>query len=313
MQKVTNISFHDYLDIFYKQYVLNNCAYRTQRNYESLIRVHIKPRLGMYKLNNLTTSTLQNFMISKYKEGYSRGYLDSIIDVIKVSLKHAVYPLELIHASPAQYLDVSKLKYDDNDIGDVILTREDMYKVFDFVRDIRPMHEIFYKILYLTGMRLSEVSGLTWDNIDLDKRIIKVRQQMQFQTGKGHILVPLKTRSSKRDIHFGDTLYEELANQRNKLNDMGIHSDYVCSKYNGSAIYKEDIEKVNRLINRDLLRFKTHSVRKLHATMLIEAGAEIKDVSARLGHSNTRITYDIYVKNTNRLRDKTVSIFESVL
>ncbi|RDY27912.1 site-specific integrase [Romboutsia weinsteinii] len=210
-----------------------------------------------------------------------------------------------------EYVNINKLRYIDSE--DVILTKEDAYKVFSFVRDIKPMHEIFYKVLYHTGMRLSELSGLTWDNVDLDKRIIKVRQQMQFQTSKGHILVLLNTKSSGRDIHFWNTLYDELINQKNKLNDLKIHSQFVCSKYNGSAIYKEDIEKVNRLINRELLRFKAHSVRKLHATMLIEAGAEIKNVSARLGHSNTRITYEIYVKNTNRLIDKTVSIFESVL
>ncbi|RDY27913.1 hypothetical protein CHL78_007880 [Romboutsia weinsteinii] len=68
VRKDCNITFSDYLDILYEQYVLNNCAYRTQKNYESIIRVHIKPLLGMYRLNNITTSILQSFFLEKYKK-----------------------------------------------------------------------------------------------------------------------------------------------------------------------------------------------------------------------------------------------------
>ena len=100
---------------------------------------------------------------------------------------------------------------------------------------------------------------------------------------------------------------------KNKLESLSIYSEFVCAKENGNAMYKSDVEKINRAINNNLMRFKTHSVRKLHATMLIEGGADIKDVSARLGHSSTKISYDIYVKNTKLLKDKTVRIFESIL
>lgn len=265
----------------------------------------------MYKLNTLTTSILHNFLIELYKEGYSKNYLDMIMTMLKTSLKYAVYPLEYIQSSPAQYLDIKRFKY--NESEDLILTKEDMYEIFKFVREFKPLAEIFYKILYMTGMRLSEVCGLTWDNIDFDNRIIKVRQQMQFQTGRGNVLVALKTKSSKRDINFGDTLYDELILHKNKLESLGIYSTFVCAKENGNAMYKSDVEKINNAINNNLMRFKTHSVRKLHATMLIEGGADIKDVSARLGHSSTKISYDIYVKNTKLLKDKTVRIFESIL
>lgn len=57
------MSFSDFLDFWYKEYVLLNCKYGTQKNYEKIIKNHLKPDLGKYKLKNLNPAILQKFLM----------------------------------------------------------------------------------------------------------------------------------------------------------------------------------------------------------------------------------------------------------
>ena len=64
-------------------------------------------------------------------------------------------------------------------------------------------------------------------------------------------------------------------------------------------------------MNKDLhIVFNYHSLRHTHATMLIEAGANLKDVQERLGHSNIQTTMNKYVHNTEEMRNESVNLFE---
>lgn len=74
--KETNISFSDYLDYWFKEYVEVNCKYNTISRYEVAIRVHIKPELGIYKLKNMTPSILQEFFNKKFRDGFSKQTLN---------------------------------------------------------------------------------------------------------------------------------------------------------------------------------------------------------------------------------------------
>ena len=80
-----NISVSDYMDYWYEHYVLLNCKYNTQKNYKMIIETHIKPTLGIYALKSLTPSILQEFVNSKFKDGYSKNYLSNLINVLSSS------------------------------------------------------------------------------------------------------------------------------------------------------------------------------------------------------------------------------------
>ena len=68
----SNIPVSDYFDYQYKKYVLINCKYNTQLSYRLVIDRHIKTSLGIYKLKSLKPATLQDFLNSKYKNGYAK-------------------------------------------------------------------------------------------------------------------------------------------------------------------------------------------------------------------------------------------------
>lgn len=88
-------------------------------------------------------------------------------------------------------------------------------------------------------------------------------------------------------------------------------SDLVCVRSDGSMISTDSFKYVNRVVLHELhIEFNYHSLRHTHATMLIEAGAPIKDVQIRLGHADIKTTINKYVHDTKQMQDQTVEIFE---
>lgn len=157
-----------------------------------------------------------------------------------------------------------------------------------------------------------------------------------------------KTEGSNRTIPFGQALYEalkaeKLAQQKNELkygeyytihvlkkevdekgNDMfrivplqkcvGYdlpRTRLICVAENGQFTSTDSFKYASRIIHHELkIGFDYHSLRHTHATMLIEGGANVKNVQARLGHSDITTTLQTYVHNTDKMGEQSVEIFE---
>ena len=157
-----------------------------------------------------------------------------------------------------------------------------------------------------------------------------------------------KTEGSNRTIPFGQALYEalkaeKLAQQKNELkygeyytihvlkkevdekgNDMfrivplqkcvGYdlpRTRLICIAENGQYTSTDSFKYASRIIHHELkIGFDYHSLRHTHATMLIEGGANVKNVQARLGHSDITTTLQTYVHNTDKMGEESVAIFE---
>lgn len=92
-----------------------------------------------------------------------------------------------------------------------------------------------------------------------------------------------------------------------------MSSSFVCTKENGDQITTDSIKYLSRVVNYELaIKFNFHSFRHTHATMLIEAGANMKDVQQRLGHSKLATTMDTYAHVTTKMSKNTVDIFEKI-
>lgn len=311
IKKVSNITVKQYLNIYYDEYVLNNCKYKTCVTYKEYIEKHINPVLGNYKLKDLIPRVLYDFIIGLSKE-YSKNHCDSIRTFLNNALRFAIFPKELIFSNPFDNIKFKNINYCEGR-EKIILTKNDMEKIFDYL-EIYPHYYLPVQIMYRTGMRAGEVCGLTWNNVDLNNKLIKVRKQIQRRTGEGYVLVDLKTKSSIRDISIDDFLVDLLKQKKKEYNKSGATHNYVCTcKDINRMIGKDRItSRMASLIKKNVCPFNCHAVRHLHATMLIENGADIKDVSVRLGHKNTNITYNIYVELSQRQKDKTKHLINSI-
>lgn len=316
----TTMTVSDYMDYWYEEYVKVNLKYNTQTNYERAIRLQIKPAIGKYRLRSLTPAILQEFINDLFRESYAKKSLSIFSSVVNNALKHAVHPWSYLKENPMQYVIMPKYdvrKTTEKDLK--ILPMETLRKITEYLEEGHPLAIPFHLGLH-TGMRVSEVCGLEWSNVDLDKGILKVKNAMINEEGKW-ILGTTKTISSEREIHLGPSIIKTLKKHRtwikkNKLK-YGVHytkSDYVCVKECGSiitpSVVKYNTSKMKKTLGID---FNFHSLRHTHATMLMENGAKVKDIQARLGHSRSAITIDTYSHLTQKMQNESVDIFEQAM
>lgn len=340
-----NISVSDYMDYWYEHYVLLNCKYNTQKNYKMIIETHIKPTLGIYALKSLTPSILQEFVNSKFKDGYSKNYLSNLINVLSSSLKYSVHPYKFIKDNPMQYIRPPKYEYSKLETNHKIISADDFKRILNRF----PLGSSFYISLmlgYYTGCRIGEVMGLTWDDINFEDSTVNINKIL-YKRESSMCFGSTKTSSSVRTIKIGETLVNALRLQKKwqlenrlKYGEHFIHQykktevidnteitriyssplslnmplekvNFVNTKENGEFITSESFKYASRIIHHELgIVFNFHSLRHTHATILIENGANIKDVQTRLGHAKIETTLDTYTHDTEQMSNESVNIFE---
>lgn len=320
-----NISVNDYMLFWLENYVEKNLSTNSYINYKNIISKYVLPKLGIYHLNKLTPAVIQKFInevaeSTEYKHDHtplSKHSVEIILMVVKESLRHAVHPWQLIDHSPADYVTMPKYR-SNTDQKDLKIITPKQFKMITTILDEYQM--IPFYIAYYTGMRRGEVCGLTWANINLNRQIITVNQQMK-QYAKNDIRIgTLKTAASYRTITIGKTLTNILKHQQLRQKELQMKygsyyykSDFVCTKKSGKPITPMSIKYMSDRIHAKLgFPFNFHSLRHTHATMLLEAGASPKEVQVRLGHSRISTTLDTYVHLSNSKKRQTADLFDQV-
>lgn len=350
----SNMSYSDYLDYWLKEYCEINLQYNTIQAYRFIIKNQIKPRLGFYSLSQINTAILQEVINALYVEkGYSKNFMKNIIKVLKGSLGYACDVVGFIKENPATKVKLPKYEHNEEDPAH-IFTKEEVNIILERFKNNRCMYYAFLTAYY-TGMRVSEVFGLTWEDIDLENKVISVNKNIVKKNQNGgtktrHIsgnsttvwyFGPCKTKSSYRNIEIEDTLVNALKEykeeqERHKQEYGDTYMKHYLKKVKNPHNGKEETKIVNAyaeidvaLEEADLVFLKNngvfegtdsckypfkvihyelgidcrfHDFRDTHATKLIEAGADIKAVSIRMGHKNINITYDIYVRVTQQMK-----------
>ena len=312
-----------------------NVKENSLRNYKIRRRLYIEPYLGNDKVQEITPAAIDKFMRELTAQGFSKNVLISIHSLLSHALDYAVYPAQIISSNPAKYIKVSK-KAPSNVVQRTIITKERFNELLEKYPSGSAMY-IPLLLLYHTGMRISEVCGLTWDDIDFGKKVITLKSRIVYINGRGYSLTTLKTKTGAREIAMDKFLINELQRwkSRQSENEVELTDEYVyiyrnseckiiqqsrslplnldrvglvCTHKNGRMVSKCYISE-----NLSTENLNAHSFRHTHATILIENGATPKGVAGRLGHSNAMITQNLYTHNTKRLQDDTMAIFEKTL
>lgn len=310
--KPEKLTFGEFLDKWLADYGRSNLADSTLRGYANIINLHIKPELGNIPLAKLQPAHLRDFYTKLLREGRKDNKKTvgrqlsptSVLQVHRVihnALNHAV-KWELIHRNVADAVDPPRKA--DKEVR--VLGRDEAARLLEALRDTYLYLPTLISLT--TGLRLGEVLGLTWDDVDLERKTITVSQvqKLKRRTTREETNTlefgPPKTAKSRRTIAIPDVLVEALKQHRleQKKNKLAFGPAYqdnglVCCWPDGSPIHNFTLgSRFRTLARRAGFPISFHALRHTHASLLLSAGEDLKLVSDRLGHTTIRVTADIY-------------------
>lgn len=176
-----------------------------------------------------------------------------------------------------------------------ILERDDIEKLLAAASDrYRPL----LATAVFTGLRLGELLGLTWADIDLDAGLVRVRKQLDTKHGT---LVETKTPQAVRDVVLMPAL-GRLLREHKLASPHSTRTDPVFASTKGTPMHVRNISRrgLEKAIEKAELdeegkpRFRFHDFRHTFASLLIAQGADVVFVSRQIGHANPSITLGIY-------------------
>lgn len=316
-----NMRFKDLIEEYLKVYAPNKLKPITAYNYEKLINYHMVGKFGNKKLRTITPGMLSDFFCSLTTEKKGKQIPMKPGTVKKL---YTIMCSVFSFAVSQQYLKESPCKGVVLPGKDIIhdekrksLTEEELPEFLALFDGYSILNTIVKTLLY-TGLRSGEALGLRWEDIDFDKKLIRVQHTLSDCGGK-HFLTTPKTKGSKRVIFMNETLIgilkEHRAKQREIIFALGkdyAHPEMVFTSELGN--YK-DRSCLNTSFKRHLKKTKfafmtLHCLRHSNATLLLNSGVDLKIVSEHLGHSDVGTTANIYADVLDNMRRKTAEIIE---
>lgn len=271
--------------------------------YLTMIEKHIQAALGETQVSGMTNKVIMDFINDRQKQGLSAG----TVRLLLFLLKSVIQAGKEMGACPGEEL-YFKLPRQAGRRRE-IMEWEDFHKMVCYLLNSGKSFELGILISLGTGIRVGELCGMRWEDIDLDAGVLKVRRtvsrirnvgtgQEEISGGKTILQIgPPKTGSSVRDIPLPRFLTERL--RERFFQRRFSPQTYVLT---GSSRVMEPRSVQRRFKN--LLRrcgiqpVSVHSLRHSFASKWIEQGFDSKALSEILGHSSVKITMDIYVHST---------------
>ena len=290
-----------------------------------LLKAHVLPLFGSYKLDKLTTPLIQsivNKLAEKTNKGEPGAYLhyDKIHALNKRILQYGVI-MQAIPFNPAREVLLPRNNQKANRQKINHFDNQELKKFLDYLDSLdskkyRHFYEVtLYKFLLATGCRINEALALSWSDIDLENAIVHVTKTLNY---KQEINSP-KSKSSYRDIDIDRQTVAMLKQYKRRQvkeawqlgrTETVVFSDFIHEYPNNRTLQTRLRTHFKHAGVPDI---SFHGFRHTHATIMLYAGIEAKDLQYRLGHSNISMTLNTYVHATKEGAKKAVSIFEAAI
>jgi integrase len=297
----------DWLDVWLSEYKKNVLKPTTYDSYETNIRCHLKPGLGYISLKDLKTFDIQKFINNKFESGVSTALIRKLKNILHGALKQAITN-QLVKKNVSE--GVVLPTHVQKEIR--VFTKLEVEAFIDELKGDRL--EVAFKLDLVSGLRVGELLGLTWDCVDIEQGILSIRQSLirvknrkkNTDSEKKNLYIienTTKTKNSNRKVAIPKTAvamlerYKLLQEWEMKKNE-GVYVDHnllFCTALGNRMIPKNAARTFKRVSEKaGIIGATIHSIRHTYATRLFEKGVAPKTVSELLGHKNVSHTLDVY-------------------
>ena len=307
VMSAASYKFQEFAEMWLAEYCEKNLAPKTVETYRKQLKTRIIPAFGSRRLAEITPLDVIYF-VNRLKTKPSGGgknrkpasdHLVSQCFYVLSSLLQDATEWQLIGSNPCASVPRPKVQR-------TKMKLPDMDGIMEVVHAVQGVQELKKRALFslaiATGLRRGELNGLKWTDVNLDTGRIDVRRAVQ-EVGRQVISKEPKTAGSVRTLYITGAVLEllKLYNQeemarKEELAGIWDPGDWVFTQWNGNVINPGTVTHwwIKFIRKNNLPHIPFHGLRHMSATILIAEGVPLKNVSARLGHSDIRTTANIY-------------------
>ena len=313
-----SLKFSEFTEIWKRDYGSKELAPSTYKRYCRMLETRLLPYFGHFYINKIKPTDIMKFYDllekdtqlvrkkgnngSKTKKPLSGKTILEHHRLLRAMLHKAVY-WQLIVANPAERVQPPKARkpkrrsYDDEQTK-ILLENLELLSSEDTKYKVAIILTVF------TGVRLGELMGLEWQDVDFKNGIISINRSSQYLSDMGVFTKVPKTESSIREIaipEFIVSLLEEYKlwyeEQKSIYSELWTNSDRLFVQADGKPMHPSTISKwfVKYVGQIGLPVINFHGLRHTNASLLVAQNIDIAVISARLGHAQISTTLDFYV------------------
>ena len=282
----------------------------SMRAYGSAInRIHTDP-FGSRMIRSVRLSDGKGWFVSLHDKGLKQNTIGILQSVLRPAFEMAVDD-DMIRKNPFKF-KLSDVIPNDAYVRSA-LTKAQQERYLQFIRDHGK--DNYYDdivILLGTGLRVSELYGLTKADIDFDRRCIHVRRQLCRTAEKPYFVTPPKTKSGIRNVPMTDAVYMALmrvvkARTAPKVElPVDGHSGFLFLDKSGMPKVAMHLEnymrglqaRFEKAYGKPVPRITPHVLRHTFCTNVQQAGLDVKSLQYLMGHSNASVTLDVYTHSS---------------
>ena len=313
-----SLKFSEFTEIWKRDYGSKELAPSTYKRYCRMLETRLLPYFGHFYINKIRPTDIMKFYDllekdtqlvrkkgnngSKTKKPLSGKTILEHHRLLRAMLHKAVY-WQLIVTNPAERVQPPKARkpkrrsYDDEQTK-ILLENLELLSSEDTKYKVAIILTVF------TGVRLGELMGLEWTDVDFKNGIISINRSSQYLSDMGVFTKVPKTESSIREIaipEFIISLLEEYKlwyeEQKSIYGELWTNSDRLFVQADGKPMHPSTISKwfVKYVGQIGLPVINFHGLRHTNASLLVAQNIDIAVISARLGHAQISTTLDFYV------------------
>lgn len=281
-------------------------GHNTKRAYGTVINRIKESEFGQMKVRNVKLSDAKRFYIDLHDTGSKRNTISIYHSVLRPTFEMAVDD-DMIRKNPFKF-KVADIIPDDA-VKRTALTKQQQENYLRFIQE-NGQDNYYDDIIILmgTGLRVSELYGLTKKDVDFKKRLIFIDHQLCRTAEKPYFVKSPKTSSGVRCIPMSDVVY--MALKRVVANRQPPTVELLVDGYSGFlfldkagmpkvAMHLENYmrgmqKKMERIYGKSFPRVTPHVLRHTFCTNMQRAGIDVKSLQYLMGHSNVSVTLDVY-------------------